>query len=120
MISYTDDVSGTPVQSDTITIEATGNSITQAKWMFAPDCGGVDFSTANDFDTINQNDTTTTILIQDESQNGNLICSEVIDADGSVQSASSNSIIIDVTPPTLSLIGNNPETIYQNSSYTES
>jgi hypothetical protein len=119
-LTFTDDISNIPVQSDTVIITGSWTAITDARWLYASDCTGVDFSTGTVFDIVNIEDVSTTITINNESHNGEYICAWLTDSGSPIYGQSINTVHIDTTPPIIDIVGDNPETVLSWSTYVDS
>ena len=93
-----------PVQSDTIQIDVPGTAIATASWGYSLNnsCDMAD-TYGMSFDSITATGATVTFTENTETNNGKWICVSVDDG-GIVYYISSNPLLIDVTPPVVTLV----------------
>jgi hypothetical protein len=119
-VAFTDDISSSSVQSDMITIDITaGTAIISAEYGYSLDsiCDNTD-TYGNSFDTVNTTDATVTFTVNTESHNGEWICASVDDG-GLSYYPSSHPLNIDITAPTVNLVGSGTENIFSGATYVD-
>ncbi|MBX9809228.1 DUF5011 domain-containing protein, partial [Candidatus Gracilibacteria bacterium] len=119
-IVFTDDVSSGPVQSDFIQIDVTnGDDITSAKWVYSLlGCASETYSSANDF--LSGSGSAQFTVTGSDTDNGKYVCVEIIDNGNTYTGQSSFPLNIDVTPPTVNLVGSGTENVFSGSTYVDS